>query len=136
MATVVEHECFSEDLCNKLHDMNSDTFKLYFTNTAPSASADLVLTDLPTEIANGNGYTTGGLSIAFTIPRSGGQTTITGAQVVLTATGAVGPFRYICAYNFTAAGDNCFAFFDHGSSITMANTDTYTIPAGAWATVN
>jgi hypothetical protein len=91
LATFVEFEVFSEDLCNKLHDLNTDSFKWYFTDTAPTASGDSVKADLPAELANGNGYTTGGLASTLSFSRTGNQTTVSGTQVVLTATGAVGP---------------------------------------------
>jgi hypothetical protein len=137
MATFVEFEVLSEDIGNEVHDFADDTFKWYFTNTAPDAAADTQLSELPTEIANGNGYTTGGLTADLSQARSGGQTTVSLASpVVLTATGAVGPFRYICLYNDTAANDEVVGYLDHGSNVTMANTDTYTIPAGALFTVN
>jgi hypothetical protein len=136
MATFTEFESFSEALANKVHDIDSDTFKWYFTNTAPSASADLLLADLPTEIANGNGYTTGGLTADLSFSRSGGQTTVTQTAVVLTATGAVGPFQYVALYNSTAASGPLVGYLDHGSAVTMANTDTYTITSGTLFTIN
>jgi hypothetical protein len=136
LATFVEFEVFSEDLCNKLHDLNTDSFKWYFTDTAPTASGDSVKADLPAELANGNGYTTGGLASTLSFSRTGNQTTVSGTQVVLTATGAVGPFRYLCLYNESTASDSLIGYLDHGSSVTMANTDTYTIPAGSLFTVN
>lgn len=137
MATVVEAEVFSEDLCNKIHDMNTDSFKLYFTNTAITASM-ATKSALPTELAAGNGYTTGGLAITMSFSRTGNQTTINGTQVVLTASGSVGPFRYIGLYNDTptSPADPMVAFYDHGSSITMSSGETYTVPAGPWLTVN
>jgi hypothetical protein len=137
MATFVEFEVLSEDLGLEVHAFGADTFKWYFTNTAPDAAADTQLSELPTEIANGNGYTTGGLTADLSQARSGGQTTVSLASpVVLTATGAVGPFRYICLYNDTAANDEVVGYLDHGSNVTMANTDTYTIPSGALVTIN
>jgi hypothetical protein len=55
---------------------------------------------------------------------------------VLTATGAVGPFRYLCLYNDTATNEEVLGYLDHGSSVNMVNTDTYTIPSGALFTIN
>jgi hypothetical protein len=137
MATFVEFESLSEAISTKLIQATTDTFKVYFTNTAPSAAADAVLGDLPAEIANGNGYTTGGLTADITASRSGNTTTWSLASpVVLTATGAVGPFQYWVIYSDTSAAANLVGYLDHGSAVTMANTDTYTIPAGAILTVN
>lgn len=138
MATFTEFEVFSEDLSNKIHDLNSDSFKWYFTDTAPTLSGDSVRADLPTELANGNGYTTNGLATTLSFSRTGNVTTVSGTITTLTATGAVGPFRYLVLYNDTPASplDPLIGMLDHGSSVTMANTDTYTIPAGSLFTVN
>ena len=46
MATFVESETLSEDLADKLLDLNSDSFKWYFTNTAPDSAADEAIADL------------------------------------------------------------------------------------------
>jgi hypothetical protein len=96
-----------------------------------------------TQISTGNGYTqvsdgAGGLVPTISFARSGQTTTISGTQVVLTATGAVGPFRYIILVNDTPTSplNPVVGWLDHGSAITMANTDTYTIPAGAIFTIN
>jgi hypothetical protein len=48
-------------------------------------------------------------------------------DLVLTASGAVGPFRYVVLYNDTAASKNLIAWYDYASSLTMANGDTFTI---------
>src|SRR5262245_57556768 len=106
MATFTEFEVLSEDIANKGHDFNSDSFKWYLTNTAPDVAADTQKSELPTEVSNGNGYTTGGLSATITFSRSGAQTTVSQTgDVVLTASGAVGPFRYACLYNDTTTND-------------------------------
>ena len=62
---------------------------------------------------------------------SDGAYTLSLADLVLTASGTVGPFRYIVIYNDTAANDELIAWFDHGSSITLENTDTYTLDFAA-----
>ena len=135
MAAFVESDILSEDLANKVLDLNSDTFKWYLTNTAPDTAADAAIADLPTELANGNGYTTGGLTAVITYSRSGQTTTVSQTgNVVLTATGAVGPFRYLCLVDTTAS--RFLGHVDHGASVTMANTDTYTIPSGSRFTIN
>lgn len=131
-ATVVEFEVLSEDLSKKIHDIAADTFKAYFTNTAPSASADFVLSDLPTEIANGNGYTTGGLTVDLSISRTGNKTTysIATAVTLTPSGGAIPAFRYIVFYNFTAAAKNLLAYYDHGASVgPLSAPDFYQIPA-------
>lgn len=140
MATFVEFEVFSEDLANKIHDLNSDTFKWYLTNTAPTASGDSVKADLPTEISAANGYSAGGFGATLSFSRSGGQTTVSLASNsdLTSSTGNVGPFRYACLYNDTSASDSLVGYLDHGSSITLDGTvgDIYRIPAGTLFTIN
>ena len=138
MATFTEVNVLSEDMANKIHDFNSDTFKWIFTNTAPVVTNSLK-SDITGELSGTNGYTTGGLTATLTFSRTGAVTTVSqSGNVVLTATGAVGPFRYLVLYNDTPTSplDPLVGFLDHGSSVTMANTDTYTIPSGALFTVN
>lgn len=136
MASVVEANAFSEDLGKAVHNLTTGVIKAYFSNTAITA-AMANKAAYPTEVSNGNGYTTGGLTATCTYTLSTGTSTLAlSANLVLTATGAVGPFRYVGFYNDTAASDQAICFFDHGSSITMANTDTYTVPSGTLLTVN
>lgn len=54
---------------------------------------------------------------------------LTLTDLVLTATGAVGPFRYVVIYNDTptSPADPLISFFDYGSSISLASGDTFTI---------
>jgi hypothetical protein len=142
MATFTEPDILSEDIANKIHDFNSDTFRWALSNTAPVLASTFLLSNV-TQISTGNGYTqvsdgAGGLVPTISFARSGQTTTISGTQVVLTATGAVGPFRYIILVNDTPTSplNPVVGWLDHGSAITMANTDTYTIPAGAIFTIN
>lgn len=147
MAAFVEVDTLSENLIEKIIDINSDFFRWVLTNTAPTAGATLLLSNI-TQIATGGGYTqmsdgAGGLPTAgtgaLTFSRTGQTTTISaGANTVLTATGAVGPFRYLCLVDDTPATplNPVIGYLDHGSAVTMANTDTYTIPSGAIFTVN
>lgn len=137
MATFTEVDVFSEDLANKVHDLNSDSFKWLFSNVAPVLGTTFLKSNV-TEISAANGYTAGGLASTLSFARSGQTTTVSGTQVVLTATGAVGPFRYLILYNDTPTTplDPVIGYLDHGSAVTMAATDTYTIPAGALFTIN
>ena len=60
---------------------------------------------------------------------NGGTLTVTGVDVVITATGSVGPFRYVVLQNTTPSTplDPLIGWWDYGSAITLANTETFTI---------
>lgn len=118
---------FSEQLVRGVHDFDAHTFKVYLSNNAPSAS-NTVKTDIA-EISAGNGYTAGGATTTVTVSESVGTTTVNGTEVVWTATGAVGPFRYAILYNdsTTSPLDALIAWWDYGSSISLANTETFTV---------
>lgn len=126
MATFNKFQDFSEQLIRGVHDFDAHTFKVYLTNAAPSASLDAVKADLA-EISAGNGYTAGGNATTITISETTGTTTVSGTEVVFTATGAVGPFQYAVLYNDTSASDNLIAWWDYGSSISLANGETFTV---------
>ena len=121
---------FVQDLANKKHDLSADTFKVMLSNTATVATNSVSGDVSGAEVANGNGYTTGGTAATIT---SSTQTSGTEKwilqSVVWTATGAVGPFRYATLYNSSQASPvkPLIAWWDYGSSVTLANGDTFTV---------
>jgi hypothetical protein len=137
MATFTRPDIFAINLANKVYDLDSDVFRWVLSNTAPVAGSTNLLSNI-TQIATGGGYTQmtdGAGGILATIPalvQSTQQVTMGHTQVIFTATGAVGPFRYIILVDDTPASplNPVVGWLDHGSAITMANTDTYTIPTG------
>lgn len=130
MAAFNKFNQFAEDLGLGLHNLNTATLRVYLSNTAPDAAADLVKADLA-EIAGGNGYTALGEDVQNTFSESAGTGTLVGVDVTWTATGAVGPFRYVVLYNDTAAGDPLIGWWDYGSSISLATGETFTTDFGA-----
>ena len=125
MASFVKFNSFVEALAEKVHNLGADTLKVALTNTAPNAT-DTQLSQI-TQIANGNGYTTGGTAASITSSaQSSGTYKLVLADVVFTATGSMGPFRYAVLYNDTATNDELIGYWDRGSSITLSDTDTFT----------
>lgn len=123
MATGNKFNSFVENLAEKVHNLGSDTLKVALTNSAPSAS-NTVLANI-TEVSYTN-LSSRTLSVSSSSQTSGTYKLVI-ADLVLTATGAVGPFRYVVIYNDTATNDELIAWYDIGSSVTMANTDTVTL---------
>ncbi len=123
MASLNKFNSFVEALAEKSHDLGSDQLVIALTNSAPSA-ANTVLADI-TEISYTN------LSSRAITTSSSAQTSGTYKLVltdlVLTASGAVGPFRYAVIYNDTSTGDMLIGWYDYGSSISLANGETLTI---------
>lgn len=132
MASFVKYQQFVEDLGNKVHDLvgTNDVLKVALTNTAPNVATHAVFADI-TEISAGNGYTAGGEDTQNDGSESAGTLTVTGVDVVWTASGAVGPFRYVVLYNDTPAGDPLIGYWDYGSSISLASGETFTANFGA-----
>jgi len=126
MATFNKFNSFVEALAEKVHNLGSDTLKVMLTNSAPSA-ANTVKANI-TEIAAGNGYTAGGTQAVISASsQTSGTYKLVLADVVFTASGAVGPFRYVVLYNDTATNDELIAYADYGSSISLANGETFTV---------
>jgi len=128
MATFNKFNDFSEQFTRGVHDFDAHTFKVALTNTLPTA-ANAVLADI-TQIAAGNGYTTGGTATTITIAEVGGTTTVSGTQVVFTATGgSIGPLRYAVLYNDTATSpaDALIGWWDYGSGFTLLDGETFTV---------
>jgi hypothetical protein len=130
MASFNKFQPFVEALARKKHNLNADTLKVALCNTAPSA-ANAVFADI-TEISAGNGYTAGGGTVANSgASQTGGTLALVGDDVVFTATGAVGPLRYAVIYNSSATDDDLIGWYDYGSSISLANGETFTVDFGA-----
>jgi hypothetical protein len=128
MATFNKYNCFVENLAEKVHNLQSDTLKVALTNTAPTA-ADTVwnTTVYPAPVA-ANGYTAGGNTptITSSSQTSGTYKLVLGDTVFTATSGGIGPFRYVVLYNSTASGA-VIGYYDYGSSITLADTETFTI---------
>lgn len=125
---------FVEHKNHGVHNFSSHQLVVALSNTAPGsestpptgAASACVLANV-TQISYAN------LSSRNITTSSSGQTSGTYklvlADLTLTATGAVGPFRYVYLYNDTptSPADPLIGYYDYGSSITMASGDTFTI---------
>lgn len=129
MATYNKFQDYVEQLNKAVHNWSSHTFKAMLTNTAPNAT-DTGASAI-TEISAGNGYSAGGMTLdTVTLSESSGTAKVTIADEVLTASGgSIGPFRYVVIYNdsATSPADALVCYFDYGSSITLANGESFTI---------
>jgi hypothetical protein len=133
MASYQKFEDFVEQLVLGKHDLSAagHVLKLYLTNATPSASADAVKADLAEFGQSGSGYTAGGQDVQNTVSETTGTVTIGATDVVWTASAdwTGNPFRYVVLYNDTqtSPADPLIAWWDYGSSITLLNTETFTV---------
>lgn len=110
-------------------DFLSDVVKAaLFTNTyVPNQDTDELYSGLTNEVANGNGYTTGGNTMAVpTITYTAGTNTSkfdANDPSVWTASGAGFAFRYVVSYDSTT--DILIGYNDYGSTLTLAAGDTF-----------
>lgn len=130
MAAFVKFHAFLENLAEKVHNLGADTLKVMLTNTAPTVSTDATKSNI-TEISAGAGYTAGGTAATISSSaQSSGTYKLVLADVVFTASGgSIGPFRYAVLYNDTptSPADPLIAYYDYGSSITLADGETLTV---------
>ena len=124
MATFNKFNAWVENMV-EVANLGSDQFVIALTNTAPSAS-NSVLADI-TQISYTNLSSRNVTTASST--QTGGTYSLTLNDLVLTASGAVAPFRYVVLYDDTptSPADPLVGWWDYGSSITMANADTFTI---------
>ncbi len=128
MASYNKIEVFVEDLANAIHDLDTDQLTVALTTNAQApVTNDNVLADIP-EIAYTNlsarditfssdGHTTGTYKLVLT-------------DLVLTASGgSVATFRHVAVYNDGTVGkvNPLIAWYDHGSDVTLANGETFTL---------
>ena len=128
IATFNKFNSFVEDVTEKVHNLGADSLKVMLTNTAPVAT-NTIKANL-TEITAGNGYTAGGTAASITSSaQTSGTYKLVLGDVVFTATGAVGPFRYAVLYNDTptSPADPLIGWWDNGANVTLANTETFTV---------
>lgn len=126
-------DCFVTDLVNGVYtNLDSDTIKAMLTNSEPVVT-NTVYANI-TQIANGNGYTTGGVDISATYSEASGVGTMGSADYVeWTASGSMGPFRYVVLYDDTVASPAkpLIGWYDYGASLTLAAGEKFRVDFGA-----
>ena len=125
---------FVEHLSEGVHNLGSDQLKLALSSVAPTSE-----TTPPTQttanciLANVTQITYTGLSTTDVTTTSSAQSSGTYrlvlADLTLSASATVGPFRYIYLYNDspTSPADPLIGYFDYGANLTLNNGESLTI---------
>ena len=123
MATYTKFHAFVEHLAEKVHNLGADQLVVALTNTAPTASSNTVRADL-TEISYTN-CSTRNITTSSSAQTSGTYKLVLTDLTLTASGGSVGPFRYVVIYNDTptSPADPLIAYYDYGSSITLADTE-------------
>lgn len=125
MATYNKFNSFVEAMAEKSHNLGADTLTVALTAAANAPVAtNTVLANL-TQISYTN-CSARAITIATSAQTSGTYKLVL-TDLVLTASGAVGPFQYVVIYNDTATNDELICWFDYGSEVTLASGETFTI---------
>jgi hypothetical protein len=138
MASFNKFNAFVENVAEGVHNLGSDTLRVYLSNSTPSASHTaydgVTGSTGPAEIAAGNGYTAGGnvASVSSSAQTAGVYKLVLNDPAVWTATGgSIGPFRYVVLYNDTSASNALIGYWDYGTSITLATTESFAVDLDA-----
>jgi hypothetical protein len=111
---------FKEDLFNKEQDLDTDSIKIALYTSSASLGAGTTAYTTSNEVANGNGYATGGVVLANSTVATTGTTAYVDfdnpewTSASFTARGAL-------IYNDTTAGDNSIAVLDFGGDFTVSS---------------
>jgi len=133
MATFNKVNDFVENMAHGVLNLSTNQLVVALSNTAPGSESSP-----PT--ASGNGVLANVTQVSYANLSSRNITTSSSAEtsgtyrliltdLVLTASGSVGPFRYVYVYSDTptSPADPIIGYYDYGSSITLANGETLTV---------
>ena len=129
---------FLKELMTATHDFTASTghaFKLGLIKDAETgtySAATTAYSDVTgnsDEVANGNGYTTGGVTMTNVTPTTSGTTALTDFSNDAQWTSATFDIDGCFLYNDTAAGDPMVFVYDTGSQSVASGTLTITMPA-------
>jgi hypothetical protein len=131
MAVFNKFQCFVGNVASALHNMLTGTpqvYQVYLSNALPSVTNTVYGT--PADLATGNGYTAGGVSIGTItgVDTSGVFSFSGGTNPAWTAAGgSIGPFEYAILYNATSPTKPLIGWWDYGGPITLTNGNTFTV---------
>lgn len=127
MATYNKFNQFVEDTWKGVHIFGTHQMVIALTATANAPVATNSILGNLTQISYTNLSTRNITTVSAT--QTSGTLKVLLTDLVLTASGAVAAFQYVVVYNDTptSPADPLVGYYNHGSSVTLANAETYTI---------
>ena len=135
--TFTLYDTVAELLGDGTIDLDTNTFKLMLATSSytPSAAHDEYADVSGAEVANGNGYTTGGQALTtVTWSQTSGVATFDSDDVVWTASGGSITARYAVLYDDTSTGDKLIGYVlldTTPADVTATDGNTLTIAPSA-----
>lgn len=134
--TIVFYDSFIEAVGDGTIDMDTDTLKCaLFTSTHVPAASDTAYSGLTNEVAQANGYTTGGDTLTTVVwTQTAGALEFNSDDPQWIATGGSIVARYFVVYSVTATGNDLilYGLLDNSpADVTTTDTNTLTIQVNA-----
>jgi hypothetical protein len=131
MATFNKFNKFVLNKGNGVFNLSTNQLKVALTNTAPAATLNQyseLTSPLPT--TNFSGATPFNITTTSFTQTSGTSKLIL-ADLTLTASGSIDPFRYVVIYSDTATNKELIGYYDYGTTVNMVAVDTFVIDFSA-----
>ena len=128
MATFNKYNDFVEQLGLEQHNLSTDVFKVALFKSTHTPSATDTTYSSTNEVTNGGGYTTGGEDAQLSYTETGGTGTVTGVDIVWTATGPVSDIKHAVLYNTT--NNKLVCYWTRDQAVTLATGETFTVDFG------
>lgn len=132
MAAYNKFQAFVENAMEKVHDLGADTLTVALCAAANAPVAtNTVLANL-TQISYTN-LSARTLTVSSSSQATGTYSLVITDKVLTASGGTVGPFRYAVIFNDTptSPADPLICWFDYGSDLTLADTETFTLDFGS-----
>lgn len=139
MATFNKLGGFVEHVAEGVHNLGSNQLVVALSNTAPGsestpptgATSTCILANV-TQITYTN-LSSRNLTTSSSSQSSGTYSLVLTDLVLTSSGGSTGPFRYVYLYNDTptSPADPLIGYWDYGSSVTLADGETFTVDFGA-----
>lgn len=132
MAAYNKFHAFVEHRNEGVHNLETGTLTvaLCAAANAPVATNSILANLTQISYTNLSART---LTVSSSSQTSGTYSLVVADKVLTASGGSVGPFRYAVIYNDTptSPADPLICWFDYGSDITLADTETFTLDFGS-----